>query len=886
MHALVLATKLYVPPPRPDAVVRPRLLARLDEGRRRKLTLVSAPAGFGKTTLVSGWVAGRASPVAWLSLDEEHNDLARFLIYLVAALRDAEPGVGDTALPLLSTPQPPPADQILATLINDLEAVTDLALVFDDYHAIASASVDRALGFLVEHLPPQVHLVVATRAEPDLPLARLRARDQLVELHALDLEFTPAEATEFLDATMGLDLAAADVAALERRTEGWIAGLHLAAVSLRGQGNAAHFIASFTGSHRFVLDYLAEEVLHGQGAGIRDFLLRSSILDRLCGPLCDAVVANPGTPGQQTLEYLEGANLFVVPLDDERKWYRYHHLFRDVLRQRLLQKGDPASREGGVRAADLHGRASSWFEANGFELDAFLHAASADDLDRAERLIAGTGMPLYFRGAGASVLTWLESLPEAELVARPALRVALLTLLTFAGRAVSSVEEQLDAAEAALTGSDSDESARNELGHIAALRAMLAIPHSRGQRIVAQSRRALELLHPDNQPIRTTAIWTLGFGSQLCGDHDVAKRSYTDAISLAEASSNTMAAIAAYTSLGQLQESEGDLSSAVDRYRRVVELAGDPPLPAACEAHLGLARVLYAWNDLDAAQVHGASCRRLAPQLESVGTPASCGVFLARIRLARGDLAEAASLLEEAEAFVRRNGFEHLEADIAATRASLLLRQGDAAAAAHVVHTYDLPISKARIHLARSAPSAARQLLGRQRRQAASGGMHAELLETLVLQSLASVADGSPEEAMEPLAQAIALAEPSGFVRVFVDEGLPMARLVFRKEAREIAPRYVDTLRAAFAAESDVASGEPSHPLAGGSTQRFLYEPLTEIELKVLRLVAEGLSNEEIGERIHRAVSTIKGHNRVIFAKLQVERRTEAVARARELGLL
>src|SRR5436305_2260255 len=391
----ILATKLYLPRLRPNVVSRPRLIERLNEGLHRNLTLIAAPAGFGKTTLISQWVTSCDRQVAWLSLDEGDSDPTRFLTYLVAALRTIAPTLGEGVLGALQSPQPPPPEAMLTALLNDLTTIRDhLVLVLDDYHVLDATAVDHALSFLLEHLPPQMHLIIATREDPQLPLARLRARGQLTELRATDLRFTPSEAAGFLNQGMGLNLSAEDITALETRTEGWIAGLQLAAISMQGHQDTTSFIKSFTGSHHFVLDYLVEEVLQQQPESIQTFLLRTSILDRLCGSLCDAVLLNPTVSGQATLESIEHANLFLVPLDNERRWYRYHQLFADLLRQRLHQRSASSTGDevGGV--SELHRRASQWYEDNGLEIEAFHHAAAAHDIERAERLIEGEGMPL------------------------------------------------------------------------------------------------------------------------------------------------------------------------------------------------------------------------------------------------------------------------------------------------------------------------------------------------------------------------------------------------------------------------------------------------------------------------------------------------------------
>jgi LuxR family maltose regulon positive regulatory protein len=408
MAAPILATKLYIPPPRPNIVLRPRLIERLNEGLSsgRKLTLMSAPAGCGKTTLVSEWVASCDQKVAWLSLDEGDNDPAGFLAYLVAALQTVAPKIGAGVLRTLQSPQPPPIESILTALLNEIAASPDnFVLVLDDYHVIDSNPVDEALTFLLEHLPPHMHLVIATREDPHLPLARLRSRGQLTELRAADMRFTPSETADFLNQVMGLNLSAEDIAALETRTEGWIAGLQLAAISMQGHSDTTSFIQSFTGSHHFVLDYLVEEVLHQQPESIHTFLLRTSILDRMCGPLCDAVLGPSSTSGQETLEYLEHTNLFIVPLDNERRWYRYHHLFGELLRKRLGQSLVPGETAG------LHIQASEWYEQNGFPSDAIHHAFAVKGF-RACGENSRAGMANNACWCSVNQVAWLDEEPS------------------------------------------------------------------------------------------------------------------------------------------------------------------------------------------------------------------------------------------------------------------------------------------------------------------------------------------------------------------------------------------------------------------------------------------------------------------------------------------
>ncbi len=830
MSTPVLATKLYIPLPRPKVVLRPRLIERLNEGlpAGHKLTLISAPAGFGKTTLVSEWVAGCERPVAWLSLDEGDNDPARFLTYLVAALQTLAlskvegvvANIGAGMLGVLQAPQPPSAESILTILLNEITTIPDyFILVLDDYHLIDAKPVDQALTFLLEHLPPQMHLVIATREDPQLPLARLRARGHLTELRAADLRFTPAEAADFLNQVMGLHLSAEDIAALETRTEGWIAGLQLAALSMQGHQDTASFIKSFTGSHHFVLDYLMEEVLGQQSASVQTFLLRTSILDPLCGPLCDAVLLDPSASGQETLEYLEHANLFIVPLDDERRWYRYHHLFADLLRQRLHQSTATSARGKGRGVTELHSRASQWYEDHGLELEAFQHAAAANDVGRAEHLIDEKGLHLHLRGV-AAILDWLASLPTTVLDARPSLWVRHASALLVGGQ-TTGVEEKLKAAEAALAvalqGAEPDDKTRALIEQIAAHRATLAL---NDYQIDAQSR-------------------------------------------------------------------------ALDTYRRYLQLLGDQPPLSANEAYLGMGRIFYEWNDLDAAEQHGQQSLQLARQYDkSIDRFVICEMFLARLKLARGDVAGAAAMLAETEQSVRQNNFVHRMPEVAAAKVKVLLRQGNLAAAADLAGKYELPLIWARVLLAQGDPSAALAVLRPLRQQMEAKGLADERFKTMILQAVALRANGEKDKAVQLLGEALALAEPGGFIRIFVDEGAPMAHLLSEAAAEGIMPDYAGKLLAVFRAEErPVLAGRQSSP--GKSEDKSyhptaipLCEPLSQRELKVLHLIAQGLSNREIGERLFLALDTVKGHNRRIFDKLQVQSRTEAIARARELGLL
>jgi LuxR family maltose regulon positive regulatory protein len=880
------------------------------------MTLISAPAGFGKTTLVSEWVdnlrftnddlrlnaskeshfinrksktlapgasAGVEHRIAWLSLDEGDNDPARFLTYLITALQTIETNIGKGLLGVLQSPQPPSAESVLTTLLNEISTISnDFILILDDYHVIDAKPVDRALTFLLEHQPPQMHLVIATREDPSLPLARLRASAQLTELRAADLRFTLSEATEFLNQVMGLKLSAENIAALETRTEGWIAGLQLAALSMQGQEDQASFIQSFTGSHHFVMDYLLEEVLKQQPEHIQTFLLRTSILERMCGPLCNAVLMDESASGQEELEYLERANLFIISLDDERRWYRYHHLFADLLRQRLLSTEETKSR---MLARKLHIRASQWYEDNGLQLEAFQHAAAANDIERAERLIDGRGIPLHLSGGVTPILEWLESLPTAVLNARPWLWWRHAALLLINGQTIG-VQEKLDAAEAAfataLKAGEADDKTRIWIGRIAGARAVLALTRYDVETMLTQSRRALEYLPIGNPAGRANPYWTLGFAHFLQGDRVAARQAYMEAISLSQAAGDMFTTILATIGLGNIQEADNQLYQAAETYQRVLQWVGDKPQQIIHEAHLGLARILYEWDELDAAEQHGQQALRLARQYEQViDRFIICEIFLARLKLAQGDVVGSAAMLAKTDQSARQYNFLHRIPDVAAAQVLTLLRQDNLPGAAHLAQLHKLPLSQARVHLAQGDPSTALDILEALRQQVEAKGWQDERLKVMVLQATAYYADGEKDKAMQLLSDALALAEPEGFIRIFVDEGVPMAQLLSEAFAQGIMPDYVAKLMAAFEAEKPKTEDKSSV-----SSAQPIIAPLSQRELEVLQLIAQGLSNDEIGKRLFLALDTVKGHNRRIYDKLQVQRRTEAVARARELGLL
>ena len=885
----LLTTKLFIPSTRSELVSRPRLIEKLTEGLHRKLTLISAPAGFGKTTLVTEWLSNLRGDapgenqiknrIAWISLDEGDNDTTRFLTYFITALNQtigSETALRKGALKMLQSPQPPPTETALTSLINEIATIPDrIIFIFDDYHLIDAQPVHDALTFLLENITPQLHLVIVTREDPFLPLPRLRARGQLTEIRASDLRFTTSEAAEFLNQVIGLNLSGEDIAELEMRTEGWIAGLQLAAISLQGKENITEQIKLFSGNHRLVLDYLIEEVLNQQPENIQTFLLQTSILDRLTGLLCDVVTGQDN--GQAILEMLERANLFIIPLDEERRWYRYHRLFADLLRQRLQQKGE---RE--IEIAELHIRASQWYEDNDLEIEAFHHATAANDLERAERLIEGKGMPLSFRGVSTPVLDWLESLPKTILDSRPSLWVTYAQTELTIGQ-TNGVEEKLQAAEAALEGAKLDDENRDIIGRIANVRANVAVGHRQLETILTQSQRALKYLHPENLTHRTATTWKLGVAYEFQGDRSAAKQAYTKAISICKTSGNVYTQILATTGLANILLAENQLHRAAETYQQVLKLVGDLPIPVAPHVHLCLAKISYEWNDLEAAQEHADECLQVAQPYKSYyDIFVACQVFLAHLKIAQGDIASAEEILAQADQSATQHNFATQIPEIATIRVLTKLRQGNLTEAARLAEEHEIPISQARVLLAQKDPSAALALLEPIRSQAIDKVLLDEQLKIRVLEAIAQYKLGEKEEALQLLGEALDLAESGGFVRIFMDEGPPMARLLDEALSREIAPDYIQRLLAAFPVDEMKKAGlTQSH---GPNSE--LIEPLSEREIEVLQLIADGFTNPEISSRLYLSLNTIKAHTRNIYGKLGVNNRTQAGSKARALGLL
>jgi LuxR family transcriptional regulator, maltose regulon positive regulatory protein len=925
MSAQILATKLYIPPPRPGIVPRRRLLERMNAGPAMgsKLTLISAAAGFGKTTLVSEWIPDCGRPVAWLSLDDGDSDLVRFISCLIAAMQAIRAGFGEGVLAAFhaSQHQPPQTEAILTALLNEISGIPEhFLLILDDYHAIDSKPVDQALTFLVEHLPPQMHLVITTREDPHLPLARLRARGQLNELRAADLRFTPSEAAEFLNRVMGLHLSDGDVAALEAHTEGWIAGLQLAALSMQGHQDNISFIKSFTGSNRFVLDYLIEEVFQQQSESVQTFLLQTSLLDRLCGPLSDAVMDSVPGSGQETLEYLEHANIFVVPLDTKRRWYRYHHLFADVLRMHLTA-GHPD------QVSALHSRASEWYERNGLQSDAIHHALAAEDFTRAADLVELVFPAMNRSRQFTTLLGWLKALPDNLVRLRPVLS-AEYALVSMSCGENESVEPRLQDAERWLETNAGmharpesaagmivldEEEFRRLPGRIPLIRAGQALGRGDMPETVKHARRALDLALEDDYLTLGGAASQLGLVAWTSGDLNAARRLTADGLANVRQAGYTSPAIGGAIALADIQIVQGCLHEAMSTYERGLQWAaetGTPALavPGAADMYVGMANLHYEHDDLKTATQHLLTSQALGELAGLPQNPYRWHATMARIRQAEGDLDGALDLLDQAEGLYNGN-FSPNVCPIATRKVRVWVSQGRLAEALGWARERELSvedelsyphefnhITLARVLLGRyqrdgleASISGAAGLLERLRKAAEAGARWGSVIEILVLQALVYHLRGDRTAALLPLQHALALAEPEGYVRLFLDEGLSMRQLLGEASIRGFMPDYTGKLLMAFEAEKREKEGLPIPPTVrpeGRRDGKSLVEPLSQRELKILQLIAQGLSNREIGERLFLALDTVKGYNRRIFNRLQVQSRTEAIARARELGLL
>lgn len=890
-HPALLKTKLYVPLLQSKWISRPRLVKCMDEGFVRKLTLISAPAGFGKTTLLVDWIHREKIPVVWLSIDKNDNDPLHFLTYVIAGLQTLKAGIGKAALTMLQSPQPPPIDSILINLVNDVTLIpTDMALVLDDYHCIDVKPIHDMIAFLLDHLPKQMHIILATRSNPPLPLARIRSQNQMTELRAADLSFTTDETFVFFDKCLKFKLSNDDMTLLRSRTEGWIAGLQLAALSLSGSKDPSGFLKAFKGDNRYIADYLTEEVLNRLSEPLQNFLLQTCFLERLSGPLCDAVTRQENS--RQMLNTLDKANLFVVPLDDERCWYRYHHLFADLLQQRSRAKQSDL-------VSELHRRASQWFAKNGFKNEAVDHAVFAQDYALAVQLIEEIAEIDWDRARESRILRWLKELPEEQIDTNPKLSIFYARELFKSGY-LDDAEKRLQTAEKILeSNSISDVDKDRLLGRIAVIRAYISMRTGNLHRTVCLSSQALKLLPERDLNWRSVAATTLGMG--YGPDKLVeAQQAYFDAMKISKAAGNVYYQIFAGSCLGSIMRDRGKFKEARDFCRQLLSLAIENGIEqtgivGSLYANLGL--IYCEWNDLD----EGIRLINKGVELSEIGRDpviaATCKVSLLRAYMYRMDLMGAVKLMENinerSSNFVLPPWVTNI---ISALNVFFWLGSGNMNAALQWVRERGLShedkpdgwheieyIALAHVLIAQNKLDEADRLLQRLIENATAGDRVYMMIEMRLMRALIFKTRQDTVAALAELKLALGLAEPGGLIMILVSKGKPVAELL--EEIAAVKKQDHDPVQAGFSlsyAKKLLSVFKASTP----SKIEGLMDPISDRELEVLHLIAAGLSNREIAEKLFISLNTVKTHTKNINSKLDVNSRIKAVARAKELGLL
>ncbi|NIW45813.1 MAG: LuxR family transcriptional regulator, partial [Gammaproteobacteria bacterium] len=879
-------------------VQRPGLIEHLNDGLDRKLTLLSAPAGFGKTTLVSHWVEklqegadGESIKAAWLSLDEDDNDPVRFLTYYIAALNQIKVDIGQGALSMLQSPQPPSPNSVLISLINELATIPDkIIFVLDDYHLIEAKPIHQALVFFLENLPPKFHLVIATRQDPPLSLGRLRARNQITELRAADLRFTASEASDFLNQVMGLNLSSDDIAELETRTEGWIAGLQLAAISMRGRQDHAGFIKSFTGGHRLVLDFLIEEVLGQQPENIQNFLLQTSVLDRMTGSLCDALTGQEN--GQETLEMLDHANLFVFPMDEERRWYRYHHLFADLLRQRLHQIQPEYF-------PILQIKAGEWFKNQGFNREAIKHLLIGKEYQSAAELIRSVAIEIIQQGEHTTVGGWINSLPGEFVKAQPYLCVLHARALQLTGQLEASEALLIDA-ENALDSQNYhvDETDRSVRGLVHSCRAYSSFMIGDHDHTISYAKKALDQLPESEKVIKTQTALYLGIAYRYTGQLRAAMEVYNEILPTTQSIGGNSIAVLCYMHLADLYVDMAQLNQAKKLYEGALNFAeesiGRPDVLFTGYVYVSIGRILRQWNQLEDAYRVTVKGLDLCREWNVADILALSCFELAYLHQALGNHMQARALINEAGNIF--NSLSQWAGKLAAAhQIKFDLAFGDIESAENWAQTNDLDIdgdfefhreieylTLARVFIVQERFEEALSLTERICQIAEEIGKSQTELEGLILLALVLSAQEKTGRALGYLERAISIGEPEGYIRIFVDEGPPMAQLLYEALSRGIAPEYVQRLLAAFpdAEQEEVGTTKAQVDQSG------LIEPLSEREIEVLQLIAMGLTNQVVAARLVLSPHTVKAHTRNIYSKLAVNNRTQAVDRARTLGIL
>lgn len=886
----LLATKFYIPPTRPNYIARTRLMDLIKAGMDKNILIISAPAGYGKTSLVGWWLNETALPSSWLSLDEGDNDPTRFLQYLLTALQKIDAGIEDVFPDMLQGIRPSQYDSLMNLVTNELALnSTASILVLDDVHVIHSGVVLKMMSFLLEHLPPQIHIVLLTRTDLPLPLTRLRARNQLMDIRAEQLRFSLDEIAAFLNVVMGLNVSANDLAALETRTEGWIAGLQLAALSMQHCKDIHAFVSAFTGTHYYIMDYLIEEVLKNQPESISTFLIQSSILDRLCGPLCEAVVDphhTGSTDGQATLAALEKMNLFVIPLDDERHWYRYHHLFMDVLNKRLEHQFPHL-------LSELHLRASHWYEQNGFISEAIQHAVQAGDDERVADLIEKNGCFLLISGEVTTFLKWVDAIryqPET----RPWLAIQKAWALAMVGDLDGS-EQALLVPEQLLSPLQPTVEIRTMNGTIAAAHAHCANLRGDTRHAADYARQALDLL-PDcssiSRSIRSVATSLLGDASWINGNLDEAVQAYTEAARIGRDAKNLHMVIIANSNLANILMEQGHLHRALTVCEQSLQMAVRPDgqrSPLATGIHASLARLAYEWNQLEESSQYLRQCIELCEQWGDMDYQAVGYALLANLEFVRGNLngaQQACNLAEEISAgyTLTPRLATLVKADLArfwlasgnAERAFQFIRKNNISAGDEIPHLQEpVYLILLRTLLAGGDYQTALTFSDRLLVDAENSESMGRMIEILVLRAQIFQKLKDTDRSLASLKRAVALAQPEGYVRIFLDEGESMARLLCQLQSRQVEPCY----SAVILSQLQTAPGTMQ------TSMQLLVEPLTTRELEVLKHIQVGCSNQEISEKLFISIPTVKRHISNIYTKLGVSSRTQAISMGKELKL-
>lgn len=925
----LLRTKLFVPRKSADLVERPNLIDRLNHGLRTRLTVVSAPAGFGKSTLLSTWIHQSKIPFAWVSLDERDNDPLRFWGYFLAALQTLEPQIGSEALPMLQSPQHPPFETILTELLNEIAMeIDEFAFVLDDYHEIHSPEIHQSVTFLVENIPQQMHLIIAGRSTPSIPISLWRSRRELVEIQASDLRFNNSETEAFLNQVMGLNLESQDISKIESITEGWVAGLQLAALSMQGEGDLTEIIQSFTGSHRFVFDYLAQEVLNKQPEPIREFLLRTSLFERFCASMCDEILGgSPQSTSQDILDYLEGSNLFIIPLDHQRQWYRYHHLFGDFLRTRLEQE-HPSE-----QIADIHRKASLWYEKHNLPSESLNHAFAARDYERALLLLGKVSTEFFARGQLREIIPWLNLLPRDLLRKYPPVNMLNAWILLSTGQ-LDQVEACLNDIEEDLGYSAEEEKdtqavpvgVRSLLGELLCVRANLAFHRMEPQRVIVLSQKAMAYMDADradgyletDRSMRSVVAFNLSLAYEFSGETAKAIDAFELSLAFCIEEKNRYIKSNSISHLGGLQVLRGRLHQAVQLYQQETneyERGTLIPSPLTGLAYTGLANIHYEWDSLELAEENyqrGSELGKLWGNWETL-LPSHLG--MARVKAAQGDQKGAFRCLEELSGMAPHYQAAWSLPILSAYRALLQARGGQIEAATEwacssdLLSSSDIPYTRQTeaIILAQVLTSAGKfeeaiRLSTQLIEKAEANERWGHVIEILITQSIALYSAGDIDKSMQALERALSLAEPEGFRRIFLDGGVSTKNLLdhyrTRKDsrARSAKPgkatpnlKYVDQLLSGFPTTEPIKTRTSSRISPAGSYSTAgeqIVEPLSEREKEVLSLVAKGMTNQEIANSLYLSLNTVKTHVKNILASLGVRNRAEAIMRARELKIL